>query len=63
MGKFNVNNEEKAPSNTKKRGKLFGSRITVWREAFDGTRKALNALLVNFYCKEGKKGGQFLECL
>ena len=46
-----------------KRGKVFGSGNTVWREAFAGTSKALNALQVKFHCREGNKGGRFSECL
>ena len=61
MGRFNVKNEEKAPSDANKRGKGFGSGNNVQREAFAGTSEALNALLVKFECGEGNEGGQFLE--
>ena len=63
MGRFNIKNEEKAPSHFNKRRKGFGSGDTVWREAFSGTNEALNVLLVNFDCGEGNKGGRFSECL
>ena len=63
MGSFEVNNEENALSDANKRGKEFGSGNTVWREAFYGTREALNALQVKFDCGEGNEGGIFLECL
>ena len=43
MERFDVKNKEKEPSDTNKRGKLFGSRNTVHREAFARTSKALNA--------------------
>ena len=52
-----MKNKEKAPSDTNKRGKGFGSRNSVRREAFTGTIKALNALQVKFDCREGNKGG------
>ena len=63
MGRFDVNNEEKAPSDAKKRGKGFSSGNTVRREDFAGTSKALNTLQVKFDCGEGKERGRFLECL
>ena len=44
MGRFDVKNEEKAASDANKRGKGFGSGNNIWREAFAGTSKALNAL-------------------
>ena len=44
MGRFDVKNEEKTPSDTNKRGKGISSRNNVWREASSGTSKALNAL-------------------
>ena len=59
MGRFDENNEEKAPSDANKIGKLFGSGDTVRREAFVGTSKALNALQVKFNCGEGNEGGRF----
>ena len=61
MGRSNVKNEEKAPSDAKKIGKGFGSRNTVQREAFAGTGEALNALQVKFDCRKGNKGGIFSE--
>ena len=63
MVRFDVKNEEKAPSDTKKIGKGFGSGNTVRREAFAGMSEALNTLQVKFDCREGNKGGVFLECL
>ena len=63
MRRFDVRSEEKAPSDANKRGKGFGGRNNVWREAFDGTSEALNALQVKFYCREGDEGGRFLECI
>ena len=63
MGRFDVKNGEKAPSDANKRGKVFGSGNTIRREAFDGTSEALTALQVKFDCGEGSKGGLFLECL
>ena len=57
MGRFNVKNEEKAPTDENKRGKGFGGGNNVRREAFTGTSKALNALQVKFNCREGNKGG------
>ena len=56
MGRFNVNNEEKVLSNAYKRGNGFGGRNNVFREAFVGTSKALNALQVKFDCRERKEG-------
>ena len=58
-----MKNKEKAPSDTNKRGKGFGSGNIVQREAFTGTSEALNTLQVKFDCGEGNEGGQFLECL
>ena len=43
MGRYDKKNKEKAPLHAIKRGKGFGSRNTVWREAFAGTSEALNA--------------------
>ena len=43
MGRFDLKNTETAPSDANKRGKEFGGRNNVWREAFDGTNEALNA--------------------
>ena len=51
MGRFDVRNEEKAPSGTEKIGKGFRGGDTVWREAFSGTRKSLNALQIKFGCR------------
>ena len=48
MGRFNVKNEEKAPSDANKRGKGFGGGKNFWREDFAGTSEALNALQVKF---------------
>ena len=48
MGRFDVKNEEKAPSDASKRGKGFVRGNTVWREAFSGTSEALNALQIKF---------------
>ena len=48
MGRFDVKNEEKAPSDTNKRGNRFSSGNTVRREGFAGTSEALNALQVKF---------------
>ena len=44
MGRSDVKNEEKAPSDANKRGKGFVSGNTVWREAFSGMSEALNVL-------------------
>ena len=44
MGRFNVKNEKKAPSNTNKKGKGSGSGNIILREAFSGKSKALNTL-------------------
>ena len=63
MGRFDVKNKEKAPSDTNKRGKGLRSGNTVWREVFAGTSEALNALQVKFDCREGIEGGRFSECL
>ena len=46
MGRLDVKNAEKASSDANKIGKGFGSGNTVWREAFSGKSKALNALQV-----------------
>ena len=56
MGKFNVNKEEKALSDTNKRRKGFGSGNIVWSEAFSGTSKVLNTLQVKFDYREGNEG-------
>ena len=53
MGSFDAENEEKAPSDSKKIGKGFGSGNTVRKEAFSGMSKALNVLQVKFDCGEG----------
>ena len=63
MGRFNVKNEEKAPSDANKKGKGFGGWNNVRREYFSGTSKAMKALQVKFNCREGNEGGQFVECL
>ena len=63
MGRFDVNNEEKAPSDAKKRGKGLVRGDTLWSEAFSGTSKALNALQVKFDYGEGNDWGRFSECL
>ena len=42
-----------------KRGKGFGSRNPVQREAFSGTSESLIALQVKFDCREGNGGGDF----
>ena len=34
MGRFDMKEKEKAPSETKKRGKGFGSGNTVWEGSF-----------------------------
>ena len=59
MGKFDVYNKEKAPLDANKRGKLFGSGNTAWREAFAGMSEALNVLQAKFDCGEGNEGGRF----
>ena len=53
MGKFDLKSEEKFPSDENKRGKGFGIKNTVQKEASAGTSKALNALQVKFDCREG----------
>ena len=58
-----MKNKDKAPLDTNKRIKGFGSGNTVQREDFSGTSKALNTLQVKFDCGEGNKRGRFLECL
>ena len=63
MGRFDVKNEEKAPSDANKRGKGFGGGNNVWREAFGEASEAMNALQFKFDCGEGNKGGRLLECL
>ena len=63
MGRFGVKSEEKAPSDSNKRGKGFNGGNNVWREAFAGTSEALNALQVKFNCWEGNEGGRFSECI
>ena len=63
MGRFDLNNEEKAPSDANKRVKGFLSGNTVQREAFFGTSEGMKAQQVKFDCREGKEGGQFTEFL
>ena len=63
MGKFDVNNEDKAPSDANKKRRGLGIRNTVWRGGFAGTSESINSLQVKFDCGEGNKGGRFLECL
>ena len=63
MWRFEVKNKEKAPSDSNKIGKGFGSRKFVHREAFAGMIEALNALQVTFNCREGNGGGRYLGCL
>ena len=58
-----MKNEDKAPLDTQKRGKVFVSGNTVRREAFAGTSEALNALQIKFDYGEGNEGGRFSECL
>ena len=58
-----MNNKEKALMDANKIGKEFGSRNTARRESFAGKSEALNALQVNFNCREGNEGDQFSECL
>ena len=48
MRRFDVKSEEKTPPDANKRGKGFGGRNNVWREAFAWTSKALNGLQVKF---------------
>ena len=50
MGKFDVKNEEKPPSDANKKGRGFGSGNTVRSKYFAGTSEALNALQVKFDC-------------
>ena len=63
MGRFDVKNKEKAPSDANKRGKGFGVRNNVRREAFDGTSEALNALPVKFDYREENEGRRFSKCI
>ena len=63
MGRFDVKNEEKAPSDANKRGKRFGGRKNVWREDFAVRSEALSALQVKLDCGEGNAGRRFLECI
>ena len=63
MERFDVKNEERAPSDANKREKGFDSGNTVRREVFSGTSEALNALQVKFKCREGNEERRFLECL
>ena len=63
MGRFEVKNEEKTPSDANKKLRGFGSGNTVWREAFSGTSGGLNVLQVKFNCGEGNEGGRFWEYL
>ena len=58
-----MKSEEKTPSDANKRGKGFGGGNNVRREAFAGTREALNVLQVKFDCGEGNEGGRFSECI
>ena len=63
MGRFDVKNEEKTPSDANTKGKVFGSGKTDRREYFSGTSKALNALQVKVDYGEGNEVGWFSECL
>ena len=56
-GIFYVKNKDKAPSDTNKKVRGFGSGNTVRREAFTGTSEALNGLQVKFDCGERNRGG------
>ena len=56
MGRFDVNNKKKAPSDTKKIGKGFDGRNNVWREGFAVRSEALSALQVKLDCGEGNEG-------
>ena len=56
-----MKNEDKAPSDANKRGKVFGSGNTIWREDFDGTSEALNMLQVKFDYREVTRGNVFLN--
>ena len=58
-----MKNEEKATSGANKKGRGFGSRNTVQREAFARTSKALNVLQVKFNCREGNKRRRFSNCV
>ena len=56
MGRFDVKNKEKTPSDANKRGNGFGGGNNVRREAFNDTSEALNTLQVKFDCGEGNGG-------
>ena len=58
-----MKSKEKTPSDANKRGKGFGGRNNIRREAFAGTREALNTLQVKFDCGEGNEGGRLTECI
>ena len=57
MGSFDVKSEEKAQTDTNKKGKGFGGGNNVRREAFSGTSEVMNALQVKCDCGEGNEGG------
>ena len=59
MGRFDLKNYKKAPSDAKKIGKVFHRGNTVQREDFAGTSKAMNVLQIKFECGEGSDGGRF----
>ena len=59
MGRFDVKSKEKTPSDANKRGKGFGGRNNVRREAFSGTRMALNAVQVKFDCGKVMRGDDY----
>ena len=50
MLRFDVKNQEKVTSYANEKGRVLGSRNTVWREAFAVTSKAFNAPQVKFDC-------------
>ena len=58
-----MKNDEKAPLEAKKKGRGFGSRNTIRREAFAGTSEALNMLQVKFDIREGNEERRFSEQL
>ena len=58
-----MKSKEKTPLDANKRGKGFGGRNNVWREAFASTSDALNAVQVKFDCGECNEGGRLSECM
>ena len=60
MGRFDVKNVDKTPSDAEEKEKYSVAGIQF---DFAGKSKALNTLQVKSECRERNEGGRFSECL